>query len=99
AINAKRHILTRKEQQRRIAGLSFIIGGDDRDPTTLKHIIFKGLKGTEYIFESGVPRGISARGRVLDAGDWVYVIHIRSLTLENLTSDPADRFLNSIKIK
>jgi hypothetical protein len=85
------------ERQKRIAGLDFVIGGDDATPTSERAIRVNGLLGKEYVYAKEIADQVYTRGRIFDLGDRVYVIVFRARIAEDLNSADAKRFLNSFR--
>lgn len=85
------------ERRKRVAGLDFVIGGDDATPTSKSTVQANGLTGKEYVYAKEIGDGIYTRGRVFDAGKRIYVIVFRARTAEDLGSPDAERFLNSFR--
>jgi hypothetical protein len=94
-------ILTPSEEMRskhpngnEIAGLEFVIGGDDAEPLSEKVINVQGLKGKEFIY--GLD-GKRTRGRILDAGERIFVLVYGSRKAKDNTSPSATRFFDSFQ--
>ena len=90
-------ILTPSEEMRRehpngneLGGLQFMIGGDDAQPLNEKAIIVRGLKGKEFIYDR-------SRGRILDAGERIFILAYVGRNAQDLTSPAATRFFNSFQ--
>jgi hypothetical protein len=89
--------LSPPEREKRVAGLEFLIGGDDAIPTSERTVHANGLTGKEYVYAEEIADGIYTRGRIFDAGKKIYVIVFRGRTAEDLSSPDAERFLNSFR--
>jgi hypothetical protein len=95
-------ILTPSEEMRskhpnanEIAGLEFVIGGDDAKPLSERVINVQGLKGKEFIYNLD---GKRTRGRILDSGERIFVLVYGSRKAKDITSPSATRFFDSFKL-
>lgn len=96
-IDGKSKELDSAEREKRVAGLDFVIGGDDATPTSVQTVHASTLTGKEYVYAKEIAEGIYTRGRVFDAGERIYVIVFRARTAKDLNSPDAERFLNSFR--
>ena len=87
--------------------LSAVLIGDEDNPDAKiqKPINVNGLEGNEYfhiredrIMGGGSTGEIHTRGRIFDTGDRIYVITFIGSDTKDLTSDDAERFLNSFRL-
>jgi hypothetical protein len=82
-----------------LAGLEFTIGGDDARPTTELDIKASGLNGKDFIYHFPDAEGLGHRkGRILDAGNKIFILIYASDTASGLESKEGARFFNSFQV-
>jgi len=86
-------------ERREFGGLYFVIGGDDATPTSQKAVHVNGLAGREYVYAKEISEDTYTRGRIFYAAGRVYIIVFVGATAEDLSSQEADRFLNSFRLR
>jgi hypothetical protein len=96
-LDGKSKELPSKNREDRIAGLWFLIGGDDATPTNERIVRVSGFNGKEYVYAKEISDERYTRGRIIDAGEKIYVIVFVAKTAEDLNSSDAERFLNSFR--
>jgi hypothetical protein len=93
-----------REERRPLArgefgGLYFLIGGDDATPTSEKTVHVNGLTGREYVYAKEISEDTYTRGRIFYAAGHLYIIVFVGTSAEDLSSQEADRFLNSFRLR
>lgn len=90
-------VLTPSEEMRsknpngnELGGLEFVIGGDDAQPLEEKAIIVGGFKGKEFVYDR-------SRGRILDAGERIFILAYGGKNSKSPTSPTITRFFNSFR--
>jgi hypothetical protein len=89
----------KKLQSGNSGGFTFMIGGDDAEPTSEKTIRSNNLVGKEYVFAKAIRPDRYTRGRIFYVGGRIYFVIILSRSAEDLASPDADRFLNSFALR
>jgi len=84
--------------------LSAVLIGDEDNPNPKiqKPVTANGLRGKEYFHIrenlAGNTGEIYTRGRIFDRGNRIYVVTFIGRDVKDLTSDDAERFLNSFRL-
>lgn len=108
-INGKVKPFLTQERKELLEYLSVMLIGDDDDstPDIEKLIHNNGLTWKEYFFirneqtfeGRGSTGSIHTRGRILDAGNKIYILVFVGQDTKELTSSDAERFLNSFRLR
>lgn len=82
------------EPQKKLAGLEFLIGGDDEKPTLKSTTIIAGLRAREMIFGE---TKVCQKGLIIDGGRRVFILGVAT-NCENLTLPAVKRFFESFRL-
>ena len=97
-LEAPRSFLDGPKRVAALNGLDMEIGGDDAIPSKVASFSDRGLKVTEYFYAKRASSGWFARGRIIDAGNVVYVLSVKTLSSKDIYSSDVACFLNSFRV-
>jgi hypothetical protein len=87
------------KEMKRLDGMSFMVGGDDVDPTDQKTVSVNGLVGKEYVYAKAIYPGRFTRGRIFYVNHRLYFVILIASSSQDLMSPDAEQFLNSFRLR
>jgi hypothetical protein len=79
----------------KLAGLEFLIGGDNEKPTKESKMLVDGLNAREVVFAGS---NKCRKGLIVDGDSRIFVLGIIGNNCESLTQAPAKRFFESFQL-